>query len=63
MTISLPPKHIAYFTNGWTATYDGDGKWLLLDETPEQNIMGVGYLETMIKRHNLTRILTKGGRS
>ncbi len=43
------------FTNGWSAEYDGDGKWLLLDDAEETNVVRVGYLEPMIQRYGLTR--------
>lgn len=43
------------FTNGWFAEYAGDGKWIVVDNTEEQNIQGCSYLDSLIKRFNLTR--------
>lgn len=44
------------FTNGWTAEYDHDGKWLLYDNSPEQLVKGFSYLDELVKRFNLVRI-------
>lgn len=43
------------FTNGWTAEYAHDGKWLLIDNSPEEYVKGVSYLDSLMKKFNLTR--------
>lgn len=48
-------KFTVKFTNGFSAFYDGDGTWVLIDGTEEQNIVRVGYLDLMIKRYGLIR--------
>lgn len=44
------------FTNGWTAIYANEGKWMVYDNTEEQNVQGVSYLDSLIKRFNLVRV-------
>lgn len=44
------------FTNGWFAEYAGDGKWVVIDNTEEQEVRGCSYLDSLVKKFGLKRI-------
>lgn len=49
-------KQTIKFTNGWIAEYAHDGKWLLVDNTPDEIVQGVSYLDFLISKFNLVRV-------